>query len=132
MIKSTKFAATAVLTAVVMSTAALVVAPFNTNANAAAGQMQFDSASRIGAAFASIREIEPAPARKSAAMRAAKGDLYAPRNCEGAVWPNIDRACLHTVSGAPAPAVRTITIGYQEGEATTVLVRIPAAALAAQ
>ena len=131
MTKSTKILSVAALTGFALTMAGLVAAPFNTSANAA-GQVQFDSAGRIDGAFAAIQSVGPAPSLKTAVLRAAKGDLFAPVNCEGAVWPNIDRSCLKTVDGLPAPAVRTITIGYQEGEATTVLVRMPAPAFAAR
>ena len=131
MTKSTKILSVAALTGFALTMAGLVAAPFNTSANAA-GQIQFDSAGRIDGAFAAIERVDPAPALTTAVLRAAKGDRFAPVNCKGAVWPNIDRACLTTVDGSPAPAVRTITIGYQEGEATTVLVRMPAPAFAAR
>ncbi len=131
MTKSTKILAVAALTGFALTLAGLVATPFNTSASAA-GQIQFDSAGRIDGAFASIAAIDPAPALKTAVLRAAKGDKFAPANCESAVWPNIDRACLTNVDGSPAPAVRTITIGYQKGDATTVLVRMPAPAFAAR
>jgi hypothetical protein len=131
MTKSTKIVAVAALTGFALTLAGLVATPFNTSASAA-GQIQFDSAGRIDGAFASIAAIDPAPALKTAVLRAAKGDKFAPADCESAVWPNIDRACLTNVDGSPAPAVRTITIGYQEGDATTVLVRMPAPAFAAR
>jgi hypothetical protein len=65
-------------------------------------------------------------------VRAGKGDLYAPRDCAAAVWPNVDAACLTRVDGSPAQAVRTVTIGYQEGANTTVLVRMPAPEMASR
>jgi hypothetical protein len=35
-----------------------------------------------------------------------------------------------TADGKPAPHVRTITVGYQAGQSTTVLLRIPTAEVA--
>ncbi len=131
MTKSTKILAVAAVTGFALTMAGLVATPFNTSANAA-GQMQFDSAGRIDGAFAAIEGVDPAPALNVAVQRAAKGDKFAPADCESAVWPNIDRACLTNVDGSPAPAVRTVTIGYQDGDAVTVLVRMPAPAFAAR
>jgi len=129
MTKTTKFLAAA-LTGVAFMTTALVVAPFNSSANATAGDGY--SAGRIGAAFSAAQMVEPAPALMKAALRAAKGDFGGHRDCTGATWPNIDSDCLTTASGSPAHAVRTVTIGYQEGENTTVLVRMPAPAIASR
>lgn len=80
------------------------------------------AADRIGRAFASLSEAAIDPAIAAAAARAPKGD-FAPA-CASAVWPNIEAACLATADGRTAPHVRTITIGYQADENTTVLVRI--------
>ena len=98
-------------------------------ANAAAAQTDIATAAdRIGRAFASLSEAEIDPAVAAAAARAPRGD-FAPA-CASAVWPNIEAACLATADGRPASHVRTITIGYQVGDNTTVLVRIPAAEIA--
>ena len=86
------------------------------------------AADRIGRAFASLSEAAIDPAIDSAAARAPKGD-FAP-SCATAVWPKIEAGCLTTADGQPARHVRTITIGYQAGESTTVLVRLPAAEIA--
>jgi hypothetical protein len=86
------------------------------------------AADRIGMAFASLSEAAIDPAIAAAAARAPKGD-FAPA-CANAVWPNIEAACLATADGRPARHVRTITIGYQAGGNTTVLVRLPAAEIA--
>jgi hypothetical protein len=58
-----------------------------------------------------------------------KGDL--PR-CAGQSWPNVSPECLVRADGRPAGAVRTVTVGYQAGEATTVLVRMPAPLVASR
>ena len=82
---------------------------------------------RIDAAFAALSggvfDLVISPA-----VQAPKGD-FAPA-CSHAVWPDIDAACLATAHGGPAPHVRMIAIGYQAGENTTVLVRIPSAGTA--
>ena len=133
MIKSSKVLVATALAGFALTMAGLVAAPFNTSASAAAGQSSGDVVSeRIGATFASLADIEPAPALHRAALRAAKGDLFAVRDCAGSVWPDISADCLATTDGSPAPAVRFITMGHQEGEATTILMRVPAAAIAAR
>jgi hypothetical protein len=98
---------------------ALAVEPLNASVVAA---------DRVDKAFASLSEAAIDPAIASAAARAPKGD-FAPA-CANAVWPNIEAACLVTADGRPARHVRTITIGYQAGGNTTVLVRLPAAEIA--
>jgi hypothetical protein len=67
------------------------------------------------------------PAIATTATRASKGDLAIPADCASATWPNIDRSCLLKADGSPAPYVRTVTIGYQTGANSTVLLRVPAA-----
>lgn len=130
MIKSTRFFAVAALTGFAVLATAMAAAPLGASANAAA--ITGYEAARIGGAFASIPDVEPSQALTKAAKQAVKGDREPVRGCAAATWPNIDRACLVTVDGRPAPAVRTITIGYQEGGSTTVLVRVPAAEIASR
>ncbi len=114
------------LAAGVLLLAAVTFAPFAPPAVAAepviaSGAEINIAADRIGRAFASLSEAAVDPAI-AADARAPKGD-FAPA-CANAVWPNIEAACLVAADGSPAPVVRTITIGYQAGENTTVLVRI--------
>ena len=131
--KSSRILAAAAVAGFAMIVAGLIAAPFNTSASAAAGQSSGDVVSeRIGATFASLTDVQPASALHQAASRAAKGDLFAARDCAGSVWPDISADCLATTDGSPAPAVRFITMGHQEGDATTILVRMPAAAIAAR
>jgi len=133
MIRSRKLVAAAILTGIALIIAGLLIAPFSATARAAAGSAATSSlaADRIGAAFASLSEMTPDPALFAAAARAAeKGDFAGGSSCAEAVWPNIDASCLRTTDGAPARHVRTITIGYQSGENTTVLVRVPSAEVA--
>jgi hypothetical protein len=82
---------------------------------------------RIDGVFAALSGSPLDPAIDAAAS-APKGD-FAPA-CSSAVWPDIDAACLATADGRPAPRARMIAIGYQAGENTTVLVRIPSAGTA--
>jgi hypothetical protein len=86
-------------------------------------------ADRIGGAFAGFSEMRQDPALVAAAAQALKGDA-APGCCVDGVWPNIDASCLSTADGSPAPHVRTITIGYQTGQNTTVLMRVPTSEVA--
>jgi Ca2+/Na+ antiporter len=128
MIQSRKFVAAAILMGIALIIAGLLIAPFSASANAAASQSGV-VADRIGAAFSTVSDATPDPALAAAAARLSKGDLST-GNCAGAVWPNIDASCLSTADGSPAKHVRTITIGYQSGENTTVLVRVPSGEVA--
>ena len=130
MIQSRKFVAAAILMGLALIIVGLLIAPFNASARAA-GQLDTGVATdRIGGSFATLTEMQPDPALAAAAARVLKGDLAAAPACAGAVWPNIDAACLSTADGSPARHVRSITIGYQAGENTTVLVRVPAQEMA--
>lgn len=122
MIQSRKFVAAAILFGIALIVAGLVAAPFNASARAASQAGSDVAADRIGGAFSAISEIEADPAITAAAARVSKGNLA---DCAKAVWPNVDASCLSTTDGSSARHVRTITIGYQAGENTTVLVRIP-------
>ena len=102
---------------------ALAVEPLN-----ASGAATVIAADRIGRAFASLSEAAIDPAIAAAAARVPKGD-FAPA-CANAVWPDIEAECLATADGRPARQVRTVTIGHQAGENTTILVRIPLAEIA--
>ena len=66
-------------------------------------------------------------------VRTAKGDSLgaAPSDCAARGWPNIPRECLAAAAGTPVrTGVRTITIERREGPNTSVLVRMPAPAMA--
>jgi len=126
MIQSHKFVATAILVGTALIVAGLLIAPFNATARAAATEGADVASDRIGGAFAVISDREPAAALAAAAALVFKGDLGAESICAAAVWPNIDASCLARTDGSAAHPVRLITIGYQSGEATTVLVRVPA------
>jgi hypothetical protein len=107
---------------------AFAAEPPAANADAVGLRDVATAADRIGRAFASLSEAEMDPAVAAAAARAPRGD-FAPA-CASAVWPNIEAGCLATADGRPASHVRTISIGYQVGDNTTVLVRIPAPEIA--
>ncbi len=132
MVRSEKFLAASVLTGMTLAVVAAAAVPFIAQARAAPGITRVDiiAAERIGGAFASLQETNVDPAIATAATRASKGDLAIPADCASATWPNIDRSCLSTADGSPAPYVRTITVGYQTGSNTTVLLRVPAAVAA--
>ena len=129
MIQSRKFVAAVILMGIALIIAGLLIAPFTASASAAASQSG-DAADRIGAAFATLSDVSPDPALVAAAARLSKGNFGSSADCADAVWPNIDASCLATTDGAPAKHVRTITIGYQSGENTTILVRVPSAEVA--
>jgi hypothetical protein len=126
MIESRKFVAAAILVGIALILAGLLLAPFNGSARAAATDGSDVAADRIGAAFAMISDREPAAEIAAAAALVFKGDLSAESICAGATWPNIDASCLARADGAVSQPVRLITIGYQSGDATTVLMRVPA------
>ncbi len=126
MIESRKFVAAAILTGLAMIVAGLMLAPYG-GAHAAAGRTDV-VAERIGGAFAVISETQSDAAIAATVTQAPKGDRQA--SCAAATWPNIDASCLTTADGQPAPHVRTVTIGYQAGQNTTVLMRIPSVEVA--
>ena len=131
MIQSRKLVAAAIILGIALIVAGLLAAPFNASARAAAGQTGIDvAADRIGGAFATLPEIEIDPALAAAAARLSKGDLDASAACAEAVWPDVAASCLSTADGARARPVRTVTIGYQAGANTTVLMRVPAGEVA--
>jgi hypothetical protein len=114
----TVFAAAA-LVGVAVTFAALVAAPFNATARAAASQTGADiAAERIGGAFATIEFDAVSPVRE------AKGDLFAAADCDSQTWPNIAARCLSSADGSPVQDARFVTLGYQTGDAETVLVRV--------
>ena len=125
MIESRKFVAAAILVGIALILAGLLLAPFNASARAATDGSDA-AGDRIGAAFAMISDREPVAEIAAAAALAFKGDLGAESICAGATWPNIDASCLARADGAISQPVRLITIGYQSGDATTVLMRVPA------
>lgn len=132
MIQSRKFVAAAILVGIALIVAGLLIVPFNASARAAASEGADVASDRIGGAFAVISDREPAAEIAAAAALVFKGDLGAESICAGATWPNIDASCLARTDGSASHPVRLITIGYQSGSATTVLVRVPAGEVASR
>ncbi len=127
MIESRKFVALAILVGLALIIAGLLLSPVNGSAHAASSQTGPDvAAERIGGAFAAI-SAQPTDAVLAAAV---KGNFVRDAGCATATWPNIDASCLVAANGRTAPHVRTVTIGYQAGQSTTVLLRIPASEVA--
>jgi hypothetical protein len=116
--------AAAALVGVGVTFAALVAAPFNAPARAAASQSEADIvAERIGGAFATM-DLDAKP------VRATKGDLFAAADCDSQTWPDIPARCLSSADGAPVQEARFVTVGYQTGDAETVLVRMSSSSVA--
>jgi hypothetical protein len=65
-------------------------------------------------------------------VTAIKENLAVKPHCGVQQWPDVQPDCLVRTDGKPLRAARTITIGHQEGEATTVLVRMPAPLVASR
>ena len=80
------------------------------------------AAERIAGAFAVANLVE--------AGAAGKGDLGA--GCAGRQWPDVPAACLVADDGSFARPVRSVTLGTQVGDATTVLLRLPAPQVASR
>jgi hypothetical protein len=87
------------------------------------------AARRIDAAFATVTS-ERATSTELA-VRLGKGDLQVKSGCADQKWPDIAPECLVGRNRAAHP-VRMITIGYQTGNATSVLVRMPAPEVASR
>ena len=129
-----KIIAAGALFGFVLATAALLTTPFNATARAAGDSVNIDAviAERIGGAFAVIDATDLEPTERAVVVHAGKGDLPADRACADQTWPAIAPGCLTTADGSAAPEARFVTVGYQAGEAETVLLRIPASELAAR
>jgi hypothetical protein len=132
MIQSRIFVAAAILAGIALILAGLLIAPFNASARAAATEGVDVASDRIGGAFSIASKREPAAEIAAAAALVFKGDLGAASICANAVWPNIDPSCLARTDGSASHPVRLITIGYQSGDATTILVRVPAGEVASR
>jgi len=77
--------------------------------------------------------VTPGDRRAAEVVSTGKGDSERPkraRSCEKQVWPHISRHCIAATGVEPRKLVRTITIESREGENTSVLTRVSAAALA--
>jgi hypothetical protein len=127
MTQSRTILAAAALTGLGAIMASWTVAPFEGSAHAATSVEE-----RIELAFATVPETDADPAIEAAAVRVQKGDLLARPGCFGEKWPNFTADCVMKANGSASRPVRMVTIGYQSGEATTVLVRMPAPQLASR
>jgi len=107
-----------------------LAAPLDAGASAARVMFSGIAAGRIDAAFASLSMVNADPAGAAAAPTERKGDLPRLPACASSIWPNVDASCVSTADGSTTPSVRVITSGYQSGINTTVLIRIPGAAVA--
>ena len=114
-----------------VAASALSATVLNASASVVAGGGDL-TADRIAAVFASLPVAEVDPAIQAAAARSAKGDLFVAPACADQKWPQITSECLVGTEGGTPRQGRTITVGYQAGEATTVLIRVPAPQVASR
>lgn len=121
MIKSKKFIAAATAASLVVVLAVAVATPFSATARAAGGEVDVAS-KRIGAAFATLRNVDAAPEIKVAAERVSQGDVSAAPGCAGQVWPNISADCLVAADGGQVHKVSAV---YDAGGQGNVLIRLP-------
>ena len=126
--KSSKILAAAALVGIGAMLAGLTSAPFHGSARAVEAASATDiAADRIAAAFSAL------PGEVAAPVEAArKGDLLVAAGCAGQKWPEIAPTCLVKADGSSARPVRSVLTSYQSGEATTVLVRMPAPQIASR
>lgn len=123
--------ASAVVISLAFAAAISPAASLNTGASAAGVFSGGVASERIDGAFASLSMVNVGPADAAIATPTTpKGDLPRLPVCASSTWPNVDASCLSTTDGSPASRVRSITTGYQSGINTTVLTRIPGAAVA--
>ena len=126
--KSSKILAAAALVGIGAMLAGLTSAPFHGSARAVEAASTTDiAADRIAAAFSALPGEEGAPT-----VVASKGDLLVAAGCAGQKWPDIAPTCLVQADGSTARPVRSVLTSYQSGEATTVLVRMPAPQIASR
>jgi hypothetical protein len=134
MIKPKTIFAAAALAGLVVSAVGLIAEPFSGSAARAAANYadMATPAARIDMAFASLNPVAADPALRKAAARVAKGDLFAAPGCAGQTWPDVTADCLTGSDGSHVSKVRTVTVGYQTGDSTTVLLRHPTAEASAR
>jgi hypothetical protein len=126
-----------ILTAAALTSLGLIVAglstsPFNGSARAVEFAGDDLAAQRIAVAFEAAYEVQADPSLTAAMAGSRKGDLLVPPACSGQKWPEIAPDCLIAADGTAIRPVRTVTIGYQVGDATSVLVRMPAPQIASR
>ncbi len=132
MTQSSKIVAAIALTGLVLAAAGLTVIPSDGSARGVDAGGADIAAERIAAAFALTPAVSTAPAIVAAIRTMRKGDLAARFACSGETWPDVAPGCLTLADGSSAPKIRSVTIGAQAGEATTVLIRMPAPRVASR
>jgi hypothetical protein len=126
--KSSKVLTAAALVGIGAMLAGLTSAPLHGSARAVEAASATDiAADRIAAAFLAV------PGEFAAVVEPArKGDLLVAAGCAGQKWPEIAPTCLVKADGSTARPVRSVLTSYQSGDATTVLVRMPAPQIASR
>jgi len=134
MTKGPKLLATASLAGLALAVSFWTVGPFPGSASASqeVGQLSEIAEARITGAFSFPADKVAAPAVISAAAQSRKGELRMKAACADQKWPEIASGCLVARGGSPARTVRSVTIAHETGEATTVLLRMPASQLASR
>ena len=131
MTQSSKFLAAAALTGFGLIFGGLTAIPFESSASAVEVVGEDRAAHRVAAAFDAAFEADVDSA-VVAAVRSRKGDLLVKPACTGQKWPEVASDCLVMADGSAMRPVRTVTIGYQTGDDTTVLIRMPAPQVASR
>lgn len=121
----------AALAGFAMTVASASVAALSGTASVQAGSAD-RVAERIAVAFAAAPVTQAHPAIQAAAARTNKGDLLVPPPCAGQRWPDIAPGCLVAADGTAIRPIRTVTVGYRSGEASSVLIRMPAPQVASR
>jgi outer membrane murein-binding lipoprotein Lpp len=90
------------------------------------------AAQRIEVAIESATRAEASPAIMAAAKSAQKGDLLVRPGCAGQYWPYIAPDCLVVGDSRPNPPGRTVTVGYNVSDTSSVLIRMPVPQIASR
>lgn len=109
---------------------ALMVAAFMAPVAGATETSADPVAARIDMAFSAI-SAQGSAGMSRLVYQARKGDLPDAVRCGGLAW-SVTSNCLMTSDGNLFRPARAVTVGYQDGEATTILVRRPAPLVAAR
>ncbi len=131
MTQSSKIAAAA-LTALVLAATGFTAIPSHGSARVVDAGGAGIAAERIASAFALAPAVATDASIQIATRIARKGDLGARPACFGGTWPDVAPGCLTLADGSAAPAIRSVTVGVQSGESTTMLIRVPAPQVASR
>lgn len=123
--KSRNIVPAAALIGLSLMVAGLAPVPFS-DAREFDGSVDDGITQRLSDGYLGLPEPAADTAIEAAAAQAAKGDFLERPGCFGQVWPDISPDCLAKVGSTPRLAARTVTIGYRIGEASSVLIRMPA------